>query len=215
VLALPKLNLQFLTPVDYLLRNFNLFRLEATYEIREDIVDVVKRLGPYLGDDERVGCAGAGGAGGRRGGEGQKPGGTGCRVSKGNGRVGAGLPFPGSKRGRGNVLAGQSGERCGQDRLIVRLLSAYRNVHHCHANLLRCCFHLRQVGFSGWARMAHTIDKFAITEVRKPKVGENKPAAVTGECCRAEHCLQADPRCAGCLGMSCSAALFLLWPSLP
>lgn len=33
-LALPKLNLQFLTFHDYLLRNFNLFRLEATYEVR-------------------------------------------------------------------------------------------------------------------------------------------------------------------------------------
>ncbi len=33
-LALPKLNLQFLTLHDYLLRNFNLFRLEATYEVR-------------------------------------------------------------------------------------------------------------------------------------------------------------------------------------
>ena len=38
-----------------------------------------------------------------------------------------------------------------------------------------------QIGFSGWARMAQVIDKFAVTEVRKPKVGENKPAAVTGE----------------------------------
>ncbi|EFN59246.1 hypothetical protein CHLNCDRAFT_29663 [Chlorella variabilis] len=90
VLALPKLNLQFLTFADYMLRNFNLFRLEATYEIREDIADVLKRVGPYLGDDERV-------------------------------------------------------------------------------------------GFSGWARMAQLIDKFAVTEVRKPKVGENKPAAVTAE----------------------------------
>jgi Intron-binding protein aquarius N-terminus len=33
-LALPKLNLQFLTFHDYLLRNFNLFRLEATYEVQ-------------------------------------------------------------------------------------------------------------------------------------------------------------------------------------
>ena len=33
-LALPKLNLQFLTLHDYLLRNLNLFRLESTYEIR-------------------------------------------------------------------------------------------------------------------------------------------------------------------------------------
>lgn len=36
-LALPKLNLQFLTVNDYLMRNFQLFRLEATYEIKEDI----------------------------------------------------------------------------------------------------------------------------------------------------------------------------------
>ena len=41
-LALPKLNLQFLTFQDYLLRNFNLFRLEATHEIREDIADVLR-----------------------------------------------------------------------------------------------------------------------------------------------------------------------------
>ena len=40
-LALPKLNLQFLTAHDYLLRNFSLFRLEATYEIREDLADVL------------------------------------------------------------------------------------------------------------------------------------------------------------------------------
>ena len=45
-LALPKLNLQFLTCHDYLLRNFNLFRLEATYEIREDLADVLARVGP-------------------------------------------------------------------------------------------------------------------------------------------------------------------------
>ncbi|KAA6418260.1 MAG: embryo defective protein [Trebouxia sp. A1-2] len=44
-LALPKLNLQFLTFHDYLLRNFNLFRLEATYEIREDISDVIDMRG--------------------------------------------------------------------------------------------------------------------------------------------------------------------------
>ena len=34
-LALPKLNLQFLTLTDYLMRNFSLFRLEATHEIKE------------------------------------------------------------------------------------------------------------------------------------------------------------------------------------
>lgn len=71
-LALPKLNLQFLTLHDYLLRNFNLFRLETTCkwylifsnplyltkinifilkkisdEIRQDIEDAVSRLSPW------------------------------------------------------------------------------------------------------------------------------------------------------------------------
>lgn len=65
-LALPKLNLQFLTLHDYLLRNFNLFRLESTCkffifyflelfivilffldEIRQDIEDAVSRLCPW------------------------------------------------------------------------------------------------------------------------------------------------------------------------
>ena len=43
VLALPKLNLQFLTLHDYLLRNFKLFQLESTYEIRGDIEDIITR----------------------------------------------------------------------------------------------------------------------------------------------------------------------------
>ncbi|OBZ82904.1 Intron-binding protein aquarius [Choanephora cucurbitarum] len=47
-LALPKLNLQFLTLHDYLLRNFILYRLESAYEIRQDLEDVVKRLAPRL-----------------------------------------------------------------------------------------------------------------------------------------------------------------------
>jgi len=47
-LALPKLNLQFLTIHDYLLRNFNLFRLESTYEIRGDIEDQLPRMKPIL-----------------------------------------------------------------------------------------------------------------------------------------------------------------------
>ncbi|XP_033229420.1 RNA helicase aquarius isoform X2 [Belonocnema kinseyi] len=53
-LALPKLNLQFLTLHDYLLRNFNLFRLESTYEIRQDIEDAVSRLSPWLAEDGGV-----------------------------------------------------------------------------------------------------------------------------------------------------------------
>ena len=46
MLALPKLNVQFLTIGDYLLRNFLLYRLESAYEIREDLVDAIKRMGP-------------------------------------------------------------------------------------------------------------------------------------------------------------------------
>ncbi|XP_043273212.1 RNA helicase aquarius [Venturia canescens] len=53
-LALPKLNLQFLTLHDYLLRNFNLFRLESTYEIRQDIEDSVSRLSPWQAEDGGV-----------------------------------------------------------------------------------------------------------------------------------------------------------------
>lgn len=44
--AIPKLNIQFLSMHDYLLRNFTLFRLESAFEIREDIVDAIKRMGP-------------------------------------------------------------------------------------------------------------------------------------------------------------------------
>ncbi|KAG2551560.1 hypothetical protein PVAP13_9KG377500 [Panicum virgatum] len=50
-LALPKLNLQFLTLHDYLLRNFNLFRLESTYEIREDIQEAVPHLHSYINNE--------------------------------------------------------------------------------------------------------------------------------------------------------------------
>ncbi|KAK4592152.1 hypothetical protein RGQ29_016595 [Quercus rubra] len=50
-LALPKLNLQFLTLHDYLLQNFNLFRLESTYEIREDIQDAVPHLLAYINNE--------------------------------------------------------------------------------------------------------------------------------------------------------------------
>ncbi|XP_047133675.2 RNA helicase aquarius isoform X1 [Hydra vulgaris] len=46
-LALPKLNLQFLTLHDYLLRNHNLFQLESTYEVRSDIEDIISRIKPW------------------------------------------------------------------------------------------------------------------------------------------------------------------------
>ncbi len=54
VLALPKLNLQFLTLQDYLYRNFKLFQLESTYEIRGDIEDAITRLKPWRPDDGQV-----------------------------------------------------------------------------------------------------------------------------------------------------------------
>ncbi|KAG5894903.1 hypothetical protein JTB14_030608 [Gonioctena quinquepunctata] len=57
-LALPKLNLQFLTLHDYLLRNFNLFRLESTYEIRQDIEDAVSRLCPWRAEDATINWGG-------------------------------------------------------------------------------------------------------------------------------------------------------------
>ena len=50
-LSLPKLNARFLSAGDYLLRNFHLFRLESAYEIRGDIVDVIKRMRPGLKQD--------------------------------------------------------------------------------------------------------------------------------------------------------------------
>jgi len=50
-LALPKLNMQFLSLHDYLRRNFHLYKCESTYEIREDIAMTVKRLRPRLAGD--------------------------------------------------------------------------------------------------------------------------------------------------------------------
>lgn len=50
-LSLPKLNIQFLTLHDYLLRNFQLFRLESTYEIRADIENAVAHLKPWQTED--------------------------------------------------------------------------------------------------------------------------------------------------------------------
>ena len=54
-LALPKLNLQFLTMHDYLLRNFELFRLESAFEIREDLADAIKRMAPRANTIHRHG----------------------------------------------------------------------------------------------------------------------------------------------------------------
>jgi intron-binding protein aquarius len=47
-LALPKLSSRFLSFQDYLIRNFELVRLESAHEIRADLVNVIKRLRPVL-----------------------------------------------------------------------------------------------------------------------------------------------------------------------
>ena len=47
-LALPKLNLQFLSFYDFLLRSYNLYRLESAYEIKNDLEKVITRLNPKV-----------------------------------------------------------------------------------------------------------------------------------------------------------------------
>lgn len=48
-LALPKLNLQYITVGDFLWRSFILHRCESFYEIRKDVEDTIKRLRPQIG----------------------------------------------------------------------------------------------------------------------------------------------------------------------
>lgn len=48
-LAIPKLNLQYLTVGDFLWRSFILHRCESFYEIRKDVEDTIKRLRPTVG----------------------------------------------------------------------------------------------------------------------------------------------------------------------
>jgi len=48
-LALPKLNLQYLTVGDFLWRSFILHRCESFFEIRKDIEDAIRRLRPRFG----------------------------------------------------------------------------------------------------------------------------------------------------------------------
>lgn len=50
-LTLPKINLQFLSLEDYLIRNFQLFRLESSYEIKKDIEDIVPRVHPNFDEN--------------------------------------------------------------------------------------------------------------------------------------------------------------------
>jgi intron-binding protein aquarius len=48
-LAIPKLNLQYLTVGDFLWRSFILHRCESFYEIRKDVEDTIRRLRPSAG----------------------------------------------------------------------------------------------------------------------------------------------------------------------
>ena len=57
-LALPKLNLQYLTVGDFLWRSFILHRCESFYEIRKDVEDSIKRLRPNLGQNSQTNFAG-------------------------------------------------------------------------------------------------------------------------------------------------------------
>ncbi|EEH20512.2 hypothetical protein PABG_02743 [Paracoccidioides brasiliensis Pb03] len=50
-LAIPKLNLQYLSVGDFLWRSFLLYRSESFFEIRKDLEAVVKRLQPHLQRD--------------------------------------------------------------------------------------------------------------------------------------------------------------------
>ena len=49
-LAIPKLNLQYLSVGDFLWRAFILYRCESFFEVRKDIEEVIKRLQPRMGD---------------------------------------------------------------------------------------------------------------------------------------------------------------------
>ena len=53
-LAIPKLNLQYLTVGDFLWRSFILHRSEAFFEIRKDMEDVIKRLQPRIGREGKT-----------------------------------------------------------------------------------------------------------------------------------------------------------------
>ena len=53
-LAIPKLNLQYLSVGDFLWRAFILYRCESFFEVRKDMEEVVKRLQPRTGDASGV-----------------------------------------------------------------------------------------------------------------------------------------------------------------
>ena len=52
-LALPKLNLQFLSLDDYLERNYWLYKLESAFDLRKDLEDAIIRMAPQLDNKGR------------------------------------------------------------------------------------------------------------------------------------------------------------------
>ncbi|KAK2863709.1 hypothetical protein FQN49_004072 [Arthroderma sp. PD_2] len=53
-LAIPKLNLQYLSLGDFLWRSFLLYRSESFYEIKSDLESIVKRIQPKTGQDGKI-----------------------------------------------------------------------------------------------------------------------------------------------------------------
>ncbi|EFR04302.1 intron-binding protein aquarius [Nannizzia gypsea CBS 118893] len=53
-LAIPKLNLQYLSLGDFLWRSFLLYRSESFYEIKSDLESVIKRMQPKAGQDGKI-----------------------------------------------------------------------------------------------------------------------------------------------------------------
>ena len=63
LLILPKLNTQYLSAGDYLLRNFRLFLLESAHEDQGDVANKVKRMRPALKSDRYIARDGDAGGG--------------------------------------------------------------------------------------------------------------------------------------------------------
>lgn len=56
--AIPKINIQFLSLSDYFERNFFLYLTEVAYDVRGHLVNVIRRLAPYLNDCGKVDFSG-------------------------------------------------------------------------------------------------------------------------------------------------------------
>ena len=56
--SIPKINLQFLSLPDYFQRNFALYLMEVGYDVRSHLVNVIRRLAPYVNDCGKVDFSG-------------------------------------------------------------------------------------------------------------------------------------------------------------